>query len=431
MILLKMTNMKVSGNRDSIQKPSRVSFRKLVSEIPSTSYVTHSIHYYPASFIPQVVRYCLNKFTEPYDWVLDPFAGSGAVAVECFITSRNATLVDINPITDWIVNARLLIPLKNAGFEIRQLLIESLAYKGKPFVPNWRNLRYWHPSSEVVEFLAKLWGYIHYECSSYLKPLLIFAALDVTRFLSYADDVVPKLYKSQRKTRKLNQLLATDWKKKAVRHYEKIVDNYVNAIFELKKYVKDQEPIIEVNSPQDIETWNPKRIYKLIISSPPYLQAQEYIRSSKIDLYWLGYDDKEIREFSRLEIPYRAPEGRVHTPTLDIIRDRVVELDRKDLTKLFDSYFYFMLTNFEKVSRNLLPEGHLCIFVGSPTVGGINVPLWKIICEYFNEYGFIEEKTFEDRIIARKLFGFRNNLNPNGILSEYLTILKKTSNAPS
>lgn len=399
----------------------------MVSEIPSTSYVTHSVHYYPASFIPQVVRYCLDEFTEPHDWVLDPFAGSGVVAVECFITKRHATLVDINPITSSLVEARILIPHEDARFEMRQLLLKSLSYKGKPFIPKWKNLTYWHPSSETVEFLTKLWGYIHYECSSYLKPLLIFAALDVTRFLSYADDIVPKLFKSRRKTRKLNELLAVDWKKIAVKKYQKVADDYLNAVFELKKYAKEEEPITEVHSPQDIETWNPTRDYKLIVSSPPYLQAQEYIRSSKIDLYWLGYDDNEIRKFSKLEIPYRAPKGRVHTPTLDIIRDKVIELDRADLTKLFDSYFYFMLTNFQKVSRNLLPEGHLCIFVGEPTIGGINVPLWKIICEYFRAYGFIEENVFEDRIIARKLFGFRNNLNPNGILSEYLTILKKTS----
>lgn len=421
-----MTNMKVSGNRNSRQKPSRVSFRKLVSEIPSTSYVTHSIHYYPASFIPQVVRYCLNKFTEPYDWVLDPFAGSGAVAVECFITKRHVTLVDINPITSSLVKSKLLIPNEDARFEMRQLLLKSLSYKGKPFVPKWKNLRYWHPTEEIIEFLTKLWGYIHYECESYLKPLLVFTALDVTRFLSYADDVVPKLFKSKRKTRKLDDLLTKNWKKIAIKRYEKVADDYVSAIFELKRHVRGENPITEVYSPQDIETWNPTRKYQLIVSSPPYMQAQEYIRSSKIDLYWLGYDDKEMRKFRKLEIPYRAPKGKVHTPTLDIIRDKVIELDRKDLAKLFDSYFYFMLTNFQKVSRNLLPEGHLCIFVGSPTIGGINVPLWKILCEYFREYGFIEEKVFEDRIVARKLFGFRNNLNPNGILSEYLTILRRT-----
>ena len=261
-----------------------------------------------------------------------------------------------------------------------------------------------------------------------MKPVLIFAALDVTRFLSYADDVVPKLYKSKRKTRKLNELLTSNWKKIAIEKYQNVADSYLNAIFELKKYVEGERPITEVYSPQDIETWIPTRNYKLIVSSPPYLQAQEYIRSSKIDLYWLGYDDREIRKFSKLEIPYRSTEGIVHSPTLDTIRDKVIELGRADLTKLFDSYFYFALTNFLKVSRNLLSEGHLCIFVGSPTIGGINVPLWKIIGEYFKEYGFRAESVFEDRIIARKLFGLRNNLNPNGILSEYLTILRKTSN---
>lgn len=371
-----------------------------------------------------MVRYCLDHFTKPYEWVLDPFAGSGAVGIECLITQRNATLVDINPITDWLVKAKLLVPREDAGFEMRQLLLKSLSYTGKPFIPEWKNLKYWHPS-EVVAFLTKLWGYIHYECSSYLKPLLIFAALGVTRLLSYADDQVPKLYKSKRKTRKLNELLAKNWKKIAIEQYQKVAENYLNAAFELKKHIKGEKPLVEVHSPQDIETWNPTRNYKLVISSPPYLQAQEYIRSSKIDLYWLGYDDKKIRELSKVEIPYRTAKGKVHTPTLDAIRDDVIKLGRTDLIKLFDSYFYFVLTNFLKVSRNLLPEGRLCIFVGSPTISGINVPLWKIICEYFKEHDFVEENVFEDRIVARKMFGYRNNLNPNGILSEYLTILKR------
>jgi len=405
------------------QEVSQISFRELVSDIPSTTYATHFIHYYPAAFIPQVVRYCLDKFTEINDWVLDPFAGSGAVGVECFITKRNATLVDLNPITDWLTKAKLLLPSEDARFEMRQLLLESLSYNGKEFIPNWNNLKYWHPS-ETMEFLTRLWGYIHYQCSSYLKPLLCFAALHVTRFLSYTDDQVPKLYKSKRKTRKLNDLLTGDWKRIAIKQYHSMAENYLNATFELKKYVRKDESTIEVHSPQDIENWSPTRGYKLIITSPPYLQAQEYIRSSKIDLFWLGYDDKRVKALSKLEIPYRTPKGKVHTPTLDTIRSKVIDLGRTDLARLFDSYFYFVLTNLLKTSKNLLPEGRLCIFVGSPTIVGINVPLWKIISEYFKDHGFIDEDVFEDRIVARKLFGYRNNLNPNGILSEYLTILK-------
>ena len=404
-------------------RPNVVSFRELVSEIPSTSYATHSIHYYPASFIPHVIRYCLDKFTKSDDWVIDPFAGSGAVGVECFITKRNATLIDINPMTNWLIKAKLLIPSEDAKFELRPLLLKSSSYAGKPFLPKWKNLKYWHPS-EVVDFLSRLWGYIHYECTSPLKPLIIFAALNATRLLSYTDDQVPKLYKSKRKISKLNELLKGNWRKVAISRYQKVAENYLDSAFDLKRYVKGKPPSIEVHSPQDIESWDLTRNYKLMITSPPYLQAQEYIRSSKIDLFWLGSDDRKIRKLSKLEIPYRSSEGRIHTHTLDTIRDQINELGRTDLMELFDSYFYFVLRSFLKVSRNLLPNGHLCVFVGSPTIVGINVPLWKIIGEYFKEYDFIEECVFEDRIVARKLFRYRNNLNPDGILSEYLTILK-------
>lgn len=394
-------------------------------EIPSTTYATHSIHYYPAAFIPQVVRYCLDKYTQPGDWVLDPFAGSGAVGVECFITKRHATLVDINPITDWLMKARLLLPSEDARFELRTLLTESLAYGEKPFIPKWRNFGYWHPR-EVIEFLTHLWGYIHYKCQSYLKPLLAFAALDATRLLSYTDNQVPKLFKSKRKTEALDAMLREDWRKKATSQYVKTAENYLDAAFELKTWAKGEKTDVEVKAPQDIETWQPQRSYQLIVSSPPYLQAQEYIRSSKIDLFWLGHADEEVHRLSRLEIPYRSTGGEVHTPTLDDVRRQVKEKGREDLTPLFDSYFYFMLRNFLKVANSLLPDGRLCIFVGSPTITGITVPLWKIICEYFEKNGFAKEEVFEDRIVARKLFGYRNNLNPNGMSSEFLTILKKS-----
>ena len=41
-----------------------VSFRELVPEIKDTGYLTHAIFYYPAKFIPHVVRYALKSFTK-------------------------------------------------------------------------------------------------------------------------------------------------------------------------------------------------------------------------------------------------------------------------------------------------------------------------------------------------------------------------------
>ncbi|HLE63391.1 MAG TPA: hypothetical protein VI750_09635, partial [Pyrinomonadaceae bacterium] len=59
--------------------PELVSFRSLVPEITETTYLTHALYYYPAKFIPQVVRYCLNEYSAEGSWVIDPFAGSATV----------------------------------------------------------------------------------------------------------------------------------------------------------------------------------------------------------------------------------------------------------------------------------------------------------------------------------------------------------------
>ena len=83
-----------------------ISFRELVPEIKDTGYLTHSIFYYPAKFIPHVVRYALKSFTNERDWVVDPFAGSGTVGVEAYLCKRNAFLLDLNPLLDY------MIPLK-------------------------------------------------------------------------------------------------------------------------------------------------------------------------------------------------------------------------------------------------------------------------------------------------------------------------------
>ena len=80
-----------------------ISFRELVPEIKDTGYLTHAIFYYPAKFIPHVVRYALEAFTEENDWVIDPFAGSGTVGVEAYLCKRNAFLLDLNPLLDYMI----------------------------------------------------------------------------------------------------------------------------------------------------------------------------------------------------------------------------------------------------------------------------------------------------------------------------------------
>jgi tRNA G10 N-methylase Trm11 len=159
-----------------------------------------------------------------------------------------------------------------------------------------------------------------------------------------------------------------------------------------------------------------------VITSPPYLQAQEYIRTSKLELFWLGYSEDEVKRISRLEIPYRKAPCAVSTHYLAALRSR---LTSHKLRELVDSYFYYTLRALENASAFLVPGGRLCVFVGNPKVDGIEVETWKVISEYFEPKGFVRERVYEDRIKNRQLFRGRRNKNPEGIKSEYLVVLRR------
>ncbi len=74
----------VPENTPDSEELTRVSFRELVPEIRDTGYLTHAIFAYPAKFIPQVVRYAIDTFTQAGDWIVDAFAGSGTVGFLLF-----------------------------------------------------------------------------------------------------------------------------------------------------------------------------------------------------------------------------------------------------------------------------------------------------------------------------------------------------------
>ncbi|RLJ01371.1 MAG: hypothetical protein DRP10_04215, partial [Candidatus Aenigmatarchaeota archaeon] len=47
-----------------------------------TSYATHGYHRYPAKFIPQLARRCIEDYSNRDEIVCDPFMGCGTTLVE-------------------------------------------------------------------------------------------------------------------------------------------------------------------------------------------------------------------------------------------------------------------------------------------------------------------------------------------------------------
>ena len=81
-----------------------------------------------------------------------------------------------------------------------------------------------------------------------------------------------------------------------------------------------------------------EREHDILLTSPPYMQAQEYIRRFKMDLLWLGYTEDQVRDLGRMEMPYqRVDEVPIHSRTYE---DYLQKIEEPHLRLLYQRYFW-------------------------------------------------------------------------------------------
>jgi hypothetical protein len=406
-----------------------VNFRELIPEIRDTGYLSHSLFYYPARFIPQIPRFCLREYTKSGDWVIDPFAGSGTVGLEAVLMNRNAILLDINPLLNHIVPAKILFQDAYLDLHILQKMLDDMMQASSVYYrPEWKNLEYWYDSN-ILEKLCQYWGWVKKLEGNPYQTILIIALLKASKRFSYAEHKTPKLFRSKLKQKAMHNLLQGDWESTLKDFiYKTVFDAYHRLTMLARLREQSQSNVLYYGGvdSSDLSVFEKSEIrsktVQAIITSPPYLQAQEYIRTTKLELYWLGYTEEEVRAVSRLEIPYRLAVGRISTPTLEHIRGAI---HRQDLIALLDSYFYYTLISLENAAKTVASGGRLCVFVGNPKIEGVEVVIWQVIAEYFQEIGYEIENVYEDEIKNRQLFRNRKNKNPEGMKSEFLLVMKK------
>lgn len=400
-----------------------VSFRNLVPEIEKSDYLTHSVFYYPAKFIPHVVRYCINEFTEEGDLVLDPFSGCGTVGLEAYLCKRDSFLLDLNPILNHIMPLKIPQIKKESSKTTLYKMLNKVVKSKKRFYPKWSNLEYWYPE-DILDIVSKYWGGVKGLKNSIYSKIIESSLIKVSKHFSYAEHRTPKLFRSKKKISYIKILLKSVWREKLDDMLFELSLNTVSDINQFISLTQGYKNKVYFKGGIDSCSFNFEDYpeFDLVITSPPYLQAQEYIRTSKMDLFWLDYDEEYIKELSKLEIPYRKADRIIETNTLNKVRK---ELKRKDLLPLLDSYFCYVIKALENSMNRLKRNSKACIFIGNPKIDGIDVEIWKILKEYFVERGFTFNAIYEDQIKVRQLFSFRKNKNPEGMKSEYLLVLSR------
>jgi DNA modification methylase len=402
---------------EALSGTHEVSFRDLVPEIQSTTYASHGMYYYPAKFIPQVVRYVIQRYTQEGDWIIDPFGGSGTVGIEALLRGRNAALLDLNPMLGSLVEAKTI---RNVDWDDLKACADKIIEGAEPFIPSWTRISYWHPP-QFFEILSRMWG--GYTRSPH--PLTLIALLRTTKKFSYADDTVPKLFKSKRKTAKVQSLLGHDCPGLIRRFFLTETAKAYRRSVQFQGQFRGGELQVEggINLISYLQEGRLRGKFKVMLTSPPYGQAHEYIRSLKLELAWLGFADEEITKLISFEIPYNNPPRiQINSDSYDRYRSL---LEGEKVLKYYDTYFNSILFCLGKVGERVMPGGHACIFVGNATFSGVTVPFERIFAEHLTGEGFELEATLVDEIRGRRLFTGRRNPSPEGIRSESLLVLRK------
>lgn len=385
--------------------PEQISVRDIVSiEVPVRRYATHSWDSYPAKMVPHLARYAIGQVSTEGDTVLDPFCGCGTVQVESLMMSRHSIGFDINPVAVLFSKAKSSVYDTNALRKQVKKIVRSatldVATLSSEEAPGW--LDYWFTKTTLRKLVA-LRRCIDRMHSGDLKDVCRASLAVSVRKVSRADPRSPKPFisKSARRDRLGRHF-------DPFREFLTVANRLANASDDLYSRISAaRKSKTAEGDARHIRKFIGKRKVDAIVTSPPYLTAQDYFRSSKLELAVLGYWTNQLPSELGQKI---VGSGRgacsrtdIDPPPIPVPKiERLVAKNKKDgLTAL--TYITDMSSVVEECYKCLKVGGLACFVVGDCTMRGIKLPIHQWMLSMAENKGFRLVKHEVDIIRDRRL----------------------------
>lgn len=423
--------------RDILQRyardhlPLEVSFRQLVPWLKVGERATHYLHPYPAKLLPHIAHFFLatEELCSREGLVLDPFGGSGTVAVETCLSGRPAAYVDSNPLARLIAEVKLQpVRTTEAAGRIAQLK-ERFSKSRTSTPPPVINIEKWF-SETGINRLTRLKHAIDTDQQDDIQRLFLATFSAVVRKVSRSDprlSVPVSIAVSEEEQKKKDSI----WE----RFEEQLVAN-LKRVEELSTLLP-RAPRLAVVGADARHFMDGKQssiepgAVELIITSPPYAGAQKYIRASSLCLGWLGMAGiGELRPLEKVTIgrEHLSPEDRNNILQTSITAaDAVISrIYRKNPTRaaICATYLQEMQLAVRQMHRALRRGGHVVLIIGNNEVCGESFLSSDYLAEYFASTGFEIRAKLVDEIKSRGLMTKRNK-TASVITREWVLIFRK------
>lgn len=372
----------------------------------SVNYLTHGFHKYLGKFIPQIPDWAINKYAKKNNMtILDPFCGSGTTLVESLLHKHNSIGIDIDPLSVLISKVKTTPIDIDKLLEIKSWVINNIKNKKitERKVPTINTLSHWF-TDDAIDKLGKIRFIIDEIPNNFSKvkdiqEFFYICFSSIIRRTSNADNQSQKTYVSHTNPKIPDEVYSLFFKQ---------LDLYISEIKDFSKMVnKGKCEIINNSSANNLQNLLGEIKIDLVITSPPYIKAIDYIYNQMAELFWIGdlfNIETQIKQ-NLLKSAYivnkqiKKPEYKDFNPTqnkthigfLDYIISSIFNSDKKNGHKhsyITWKYFMDIYNHFKQISSILPSKVHYIMVVGNSKVSNIEIDTANILIKIAQKYNF-------------------------------------------
>ncbi len=369
----------------SFQTPSRLA------------HPLYALHPFAARFPYGLPGYFIDALTEPGGTVLDPMCGSGITLLEGWAAGRAVIGVDLDPLARRQAKARTtalgnaeVLEAGQAALRRTADLMAGLGPQRDPLEavradmdsPTREFLDYWF-FPETQHELACLTLAIREESDADLRNLLevIFSSTIVTKSggVSRARDLAHT--RPHRVSGKAPR--------RPIPLFANLVERAAGAYGSINRDAVGECRIMDGDA-RSLPL--PDCSVDLIVTSPPYANALDYMRAHKFSLAWLGDPIPSLTKLRREYIGSEASGNQAATSVdslpakVEAVVERVGEADATK-SRVLRRYFADMSASISEMQRVLRPGSAAVIVVGPSTMRGILVPTHECLANLATQAG--------------------------------------------
>ncbi|MEZ4369451.1 MAG: DNA methyltransferase [Polyangiaceae bacterium] len=301
----------------------------------------HGFHSYPARLHPVTARELVRRLTSPKGRVLDPFCGSGTVAVESRLAGRSMGGSDANPFAIELARLKTAGKLPGLGLLAAQVAEQAEERREAKAGPT---MRYGQVDRELfdVHVLLELDG---------LKSSILKLPRSPEReaLMLVLTSLLTKVSKSPGDTRKqtMHRRLASGF---TIRSFVAKAEELERRLAEFEALLPKQAPRahLEVCDARALDYVRPSSV-NLVLTSPPYPGVYDYVKHHETRMRWLGLD---VEGFSRSEIGAQR------------------RLAGQDFARAAGRWDKELLPCLKAMKRALAPKGHIILVIADTVLGG-------------------------------------------------------------